>query len=84
VTDISGSVALADHDGDFEFSVAVGVLGLRPEKGIEILGDLGILRGDGIQTTRRIYWNNLDTGLVSDLPSEARLCPTNWGVWRFR
>jgi hypothetical protein len=84
VSDISGSVALAGHDGDFEFSVPLEVLGLRPEKGVEILGDLGILRGDGVQTTRRIYWNNLDTGLVSDLPSEARLRPTNWGVWRFR
>jgi hypothetical protein len=84
VADISGSVVLAGHDGDFEFSVPLGVLGLRPEKGAEILGDLGILRGDGAQTTRRIYWNNLDTGLVSDLPSEARLRPTNWGVWRFR
>jgi hypothetical protein len=84
VADISGSVVLAGHDGVFEFSVPLGVLGLRPEKGAEILGDLGILRGDGAQTTRRIYWNNLDTGLVSDLPSEARLRPTNWGVWRFR
>ena len=84
VADISGSVALAGHDGDFEFSVPLGVLGLRPEKGVEILGDLGILRGDGAQTTRRIYWNNLDTGLVSDLPSEARLRPRNWGVWRFQ
>lgn len=84
VADISGSVALAGHDGDFEFSVPLEVLGLRPEKGVEILGDLGILRGDGAQTTRRIYWNNLDTGLVSDLPSEARLRPSNWGIWRFQ
>jgi sugar lactone lactonase YvrE len=84
VADISDSVALAGHDGDFEFSVPLTVLGLRPEKEAEALGDLGILRGDGAQTTRRIYWNNLDTGLVSDIPSEARLRPTNWGVWRFR
>ncbi len=84
VADISGSVVLAGRDGDFELSAPLGLLGLRPEKGIEILGDLGILRGDGAQTTRRIYWNNLDTGLVSDLPSEARLRPTNWGIWRFR
>lgn len=69
---------------DRESLVPLGVLGLRPEKDVEILGDLGILRGDGAQTTRRIYWNNLDTGLVSDLPSEARLRPSNWGIWRFR
>jgi hypothetical protein len=84
VADISGSIVLAGHDGDFEFSLPLEVLGLRPKKGLEILGDLGVLRGDGAQTTRRIYWNNLDTALVSDLPSEARLRPTNWGVWQFR
>ncbi|QEH32050.1 NHL repeat protein [Aquisphaera giovannonii] len=84
VADVSGSVTLAGRDGDFELSVPLAVLGLRPEKGAEVLADLGILRGDGTQTTRRAYWNNLDTGLVSDLPSEARLRPANWGVWRFR
>ena len=83
VADVSDSVALAGHDGDL-VSVPLGVLGLHPERGAEVLGDLGLLQGDGAQTTRRIYWNNLDTGLVSDIPSEARLRPTNWGVWKFR
>lgn len=80
---VSGSVSLARHDGDFELSVPLSVLGLRPAPGREILGDLGLLLGDGAQTTRRLYWNNLDTGLVSDLPTEARLRPENWGVWTF-
>jgi hypothetical protein len=73
VADISGSVTLAGQNGNFEFSVPLGLLRLRPEEGAETLGDVGILKGDGAQTTRRIYWNNLDTGLVSDIPSEARL-----------
>ena len=84
VADVSGAVVQAGHDGDFEFSVPLEVLGLHPERGSEILGDLGLLEGDGAQTTRRIYWNNLDTGLVSDIPSEARLRSTNWGIWKFR
>jgi len=41
---------------------------------------LGIWRGDGVQTTRRIYQNNLDTGLVSDIPSESRLRRSNRGL----
>ena len=84
VTDVSDSVALAGRDGDYEVSVPLEVLGLRPEPGAELLGDLGLLMGDGAQTTRRIYWNDRDTGLVSDLPSEARLRPPNWGIWTIR
>jgi hypothetical protein len=83
VADVTDSVALASHDGDFELSVPLEVLGLRPEVGAEIIGDLGLLRGDGVQTTRRLYWNNRDTSLISDLPSEARLRPSNWGLWKF-
>jgi hypothetical protein len=42
--------------------------------------DLGILRGDGTQTVQRLYWNNPDTSIVSDIPSEARLTPAQWGL----
>jgi hypothetical protein len=84
VADVSDRVALAGRGGDFEFSVALEVIGLRLGDGAELLGDLGILRGDGAQTTERVYWNNVDTNLVSDIPSEARLQPGRWGIWRIR
>jgi hypothetical protein len=50
---------------------------------MRIRGDLGILRGDGHQTTQRVYWNNKATAIVSDTPSEAVLTPSLWGVWEF-
>jgi hypothetical protein len=84
VADISASVTLAGREGDFEFSVPLEVLGLTLNRETELLGDLGVLRGDGAQTTERTYWNNLDTSLVSDIPSEARLQPGRWGIWRIR
>lgn len=83
VLDVSDAIALGGRGGDYEFSIPLERIGLKPEKGREILGDLGILRGQGGQTVQRIYWNNFDTLLVSDLPSEARLQPGRWGVWRF-
>ncbi len=83
VRDLSTAVALAAHEGDYEVGFPLDQIGLVPEKGREILGDIGILRGQSGQTVQRIYWNNLDTLLVSDLPSEARLQPGRWGVWKF-
>jgi hypothetical protein len=84
VTDLSDRVSLAGREGDFEFSVPTDALGLSATRGGEILGDFGLLRGDGAQTTARTYWNNLDTNLVSDIPSEARLQPGRWGIWKLR
>jgi hypothetical protein len=63
--------------------VPLSTLGLiiKPQK--SLLGDLGLLRGNGAQTIQRLYWNNLDTAIVSDIPSEARLQPGNWGLFKF-
>jgi hypothetical protein len=83
VVDVSAHVKLAQVGGDVEISIPLEVLGLQPVLGKEVRADLGILRGDGAQTIQRLYWNNTDTMIVSDIPSEARLTPANWGALRF-
>jgi len=75
--------ANAASAGDFEFSVPLAVLGLKPTLGSELRGDVGLLRGDGLQTTQRVYWSNKAAGLVSDIPSEAELTPQLWGTLKF-
>ena len=72
-----------DSAGDFEFSMPLGVLGLKPTPGTTLRGDIGLLRGDGLRTTQRVYWFNKATGLVSDVPSEAELTPQLWGTMKF-
>jgi hypothetical protein len=84
VIDVSDQVQLAqDGKGAYEIAVPLSTLRLDPRDGMKISADIGILRGDGNQTTQRVYWNNKATALVSDVPSEAMLTPGLWGVWEF-
>ncbi len=84
VDDLSGQLQVSQDGGNAEFSVPLSALGLSPKAGESILADFGILRGNGTQTIQRLYWNNLNTSIVSDIPGEARLQPANWGLWTFR
>ena len=45
-----------------------------------MLGDLGIIRGNGQQNVQRTCWNSLDTWMTSDVPSEVRWRSINWGA----
>lgn len=94
VDDVSAEAQLAssverDEQGRvksafYEISVPLSTLGLRPETGAAIKGDIGILRGNGFQTLQRVYWNNKATGITADVPSEAELTPQLWGSFLFK
>ncbi len=85
VEDISAQVQMAsDNEGNYEISVPLSALGLKPEAGQNIKGDIGILRGTGTQTTARVYWSNKATAITADVPSEAQLTPQLWGTWQFK
>ncbi|MEZ0296070.1 MAG: hypothetical protein ACAI35_06405 [Candidatus Methylacidiphilales bacterium] len=84
VTDVSDKVQVADDGkGHFEISVSLDTLGLKPQPGTRIRGDIGVLRGAPGQSTARVYWSNKATAIVSDVPSEAELLPALWGEWEF-
>lgn len=83
VEDVSTRVQLAGEGGNYEVSIPLSVLGLKPQASQSLRGDIGVLRGDGSQTTARTYWSNKATGITSDVPSEAMLTPNLWGEWRF-
>lgn len=84
VEDVSEQVQLSGKDGNFEISIPLATLGLKPENGQTLQGDIGILRGNNGQTTARIYWSNKATGITSDVPSEALLTPNLWGKWEIK
>ncbi|AWI09331.1 hypothetical protein [Ereboglobus luteus] len=88
VDDVSAQIQFtAGKDGVYEIAVPLKTLGLAPDRlkpGAKLKGDIGILRGDGNQTTARLYWHNKATGIVSDVPDEAMLRPALWGAFEFR
>lgn len=79
-TEISERNKLIPHE-EIEVAIPLEVLGWTPEKLPNTIGDIGVLVGDSGATSQRIYWHNSATGLVSDIPNEARLQPSMWGVW---
>ncbi len=83
VDDISDQVEFGADGGDYEIAVPLAVLGLTVAPGAAIRADIGILRGDGMQTLQRVYWSNKGTAITSDVPSEAALTPALWGKWVF-
>jgi hypothetical protein len=56
-----------------------------PKHGELRRADVGVLFGDpeGSATVRRAYLFDRESQVVSDLPSEVRVCPANWGNVRF-
>jgi len=84
VDDVSDQVQLvSDGKGNYEIAVPLKLLGLTPQWGMKIKGDIGLIRGDGTHTLSRTYWSNKATAIVSDVPSEAELTPSLWGTWEF-
>jgi hypothetical protein len=83
VDNVSEQVELTSVEGHYEIAVPLAALGLKPAAGMTLKADIGVLRGDGMQTTQRVYWSNKGTGITSDVPSEAMLTPNLWGKWVF-
>ncbi len=83
VEDVTDRLQFAGKDGNFELSIPLSALALKPAVGTSIRADIGVLRGSGFQTTQRVYWNNKATGITADVPSEAELTPLLWGRWDF-
>jgi len=89
VVKVLDKAKLSVQQGMLGYSVLLTVplseLGLDPAKDPQIKGITGVIFSDPSGTSRasRLYWHDKKTGLVSDVPSEARLDPRNWGTIGF-
>lgn len=61
--------------------VPLAQLGLDQALGQEISGVVGAIYSDptGTDRTLRLYWHDKQTGMVNDVPTEARLTTRRWG-----
>ena len=84
VADVTDQLQFLAQGGNYMFSIPVAMLGLKPVPGETIKADIGVLRGNGVQTLQRVYWSNKATGITADVPSEAELTPNLWGEWIFK
>ena len=83
VEDVSDRVRLAAKDGNYEVAVPLSLLGIDPSKGKTYRGDIGLVLSDGSRARARVYWHNKADAMTADVPNEARLNPSQWGVFVF-
>lgn len=67
-------------------TIPYSVLGFTPQSGRGYRVDFGVVYGSKAGDTNelRMNWSNKRTGLVSDIPGEANLVPSEWGMWQVR
>jgi hypothetical protein len=83
VEDVSRFVELASDGGNYVISVPLSLLGIDSPQGKVYRGDAGIVLSDGLRARARLYWHNKSDSMTADVPSEARLNPSQWGVFKF-
>lgn len=83
VRDVSDQVQLVSNGGNYVFSVPLSLIGLDPSRGKSYAGDAGMVLSDGMRAQARVYWHNKADSMTADVPSEARLNPSQWGLFRF-
>jgi hypothetical protein len=83
VEDVSSSVQVAANGSNYEFSVPLSVLGLANPTGKTLRGDVGFVLSDGAHARARVYWHNKWDSMCADVPSEAYLNPSQWGLIKF-
>jgi hypothetical protein len=83
VKDVSKYVEVASDGANYEFSVPLSVLGLKDPVGKKVRGDAGLVLSDGSRARARVYWHNKSDSMCADVPSEARLNPSQWGRFNF-
>jgi len=75
----------SDNSYTLEAAVPLRLLGIRPEPGLMLKMDWGVISTDlGVRNVGRNYWADRTAVGSTDEPTEARFMPALWGHVRFR
>ena len=84
---VKANVVKTKDGYEFTANIPWSILGEKkmPNHGETRRADIGVLFGDadGATTVRRVYLFDQKSQIVSDLPSEVRVNPSNWGTVKF-
>ena len=84
---VKANVVKTKDGYEFVANIPWSILGEKemPKHGETRRADVGVLFGDtdGGATVRRAYLFDQESQIVSDLPSEVRVNPSNWGIIKF-
>jgi hypothetical protein len=75
-----------DNGYNVEAAIPLASIGVKPTPNLRLKFDWGVIVTDsaGNVVLKRDYWANKATGIIADVPSEARLQPDLWGHIIFR
>ena len=78
---VAPSIRRGKGDYFLQLTLPWDVLGIEPKPGLSLPMELGVFYSDptGHKTTSREYWHSRISGMVSDVPTEARPTP-DWGA----
>jgi hypothetical protein len=82
---VAPDVRRVKNDYFLQVTLPWNVLGVTPRPGLSIPMELGIFYSDptGHKTASREYWHSRMNGMVSDVPTEAKITP-DWGTLLFK
>lgn len=77
---VTARATVRGNDVTVAMTIPWSEIGVVPKSGLKLCGDFGFILSDaaGKANAARVYWSNRQTGLVNDIPHEAKLQPAAW------
>jgi hypothetical protein len=84
-TDLPVNASVTKDGYVVEVAIPWKDLGVEPQPGLALLGDVGVIYGNegGTKNAIRYLWSDKspEVSINNDIPSEIRIHPNQWGGW---
>jgi hypothetical protein len=87
-TDLPVNASVTKDGYVVEVAIPWKDLGVEPQPGLALLGDVGVIYGNegGTKNAIRYLWSDKspEVSINNDIPSEIRIHPNQWGGWMLK